>query len=403
MKTWAKWLVTLVVLGGAGFGVWWYFLAAPEAATVPDTVVVGRGDIERTVLASGVLEANSLVSVGAEVSGRVEAVHVALGQEVKKGDLIAEIDSLDQENAVKTAQAVLAGIEAQKRSQEATLAKAEAALARNQQLNANSLVSQTDLETAQAAVDSAQAQIDQLAAQIAQSELSVESAELDLARTRIVAPSDGTIVALLVDEGQTVNASSSIPTIVKIADLDTMVIKAEISEADVVRVEAGQRVYFTILGEPDVKIDATLREVEPAPTSISSDTASSDSAVYYNGLFDVPNPDHKLRISMTAQVTIVLDEVQDALVLSSGLVSRKDPQGNTIVAVYDPASQTIEPRRIEVGLNNNVMAEIKSGLREGEQVVSGGAAITRSAGQQGGFRPPGGGMVMMGGPRGGGG
>lgn len=403
MKTWAKWLVTLVVLGGAGFGVWWYFLAAPEAATVPDTVVVGRGDIERTVLASGVLEANSLVSVGAEVSGRIEAVHVALGQEVKKGDLIAEIDSLDQENAVKTAQAVLAGIEAQKRSQEATLAKAEAALARNQQLNANSLVSQTDLETAQAAVDSAQAQIDQLAAQVAQSELSVESAELDLARTRIVAPSDGTIVALLVDEGQTVNASSSIPTIVKIADLDTMVIKAEISEADVVRVEAGQRVYFTILGEPDVKIDATLREVEPAPTSISSDTASSDSAVYYNGLFDVPNPDHKLRISMTAQVTIVLDEVQDALVLSSGLVSRKDPQGNTVVAVYDPASQTIEPRRIEVGLNNNVMAEIKSGLREGEQVVSGGAAITRSAGQQGGFRPPGGGMVMMGGPRGGGG
>ncbi|WP_200950276.1 efflux RND transporter periplasmic adaptor subunit [Devosia sp. Root635] len=394
MKTLAKWLVTLVVLGGAGFGAWWYFLAAPEAATVPNTVAVARGDIERTVLASGVLEANSLVSVGAEVSGRIEAVHVALGQDVKKGDLIVEIDSLDQENAVKTAQAVLAGIEAQKRSQQATLAKAEAALARNQQLSANSLVSQTDLETAQAAVDSAQAQIDQLDAQIAQSQLSVESAELNLARTRIVAPSDGTIVALLVDEGQTVNANSTIPTIVKIADLDTMVIKAEISEADVVRVEAGQRVYFTILGEPDVKIDATLREVEPAPTSISSDTAASDDAVYYNGLFDVPNPDHKLRISMTAQVTIVLDEVENALVLSSALVSRKDPQGNTVVAVYDPATEAIAPRRIEVGLNNNVMAEIRSGLSEGEQVVSGGAAIARPAGGQGGggFRPPGMGM-----------
>ncbi|KQX40543.1 hypothetical protein ASD04_06745 [Devosia sp. Root436] len=382
-----------MVLGGAGFGAWWYFLAAPEAATVPNTVAVARGDIERTVLASGVLEANSLVSVGAEVSGRIEAVHVALGQDVKKGDLIVEIDSLDQENAVKTAQAVLAGIEAQKRSQQATLVKAEAALARNQQLSANSLVSQTDLETAQAAVDSAQAQIDQLDAQIAQSQLSVESAELNLARTRIVAPSDGTIVALLVDEGQTVNANSTIPTIVKIADLDTMVIKAEISEADVVRVEAGQRVYFTILGEPDVKIDATLREVEPAPTSISSDTASSDSAVYYNGLFDVPNPDHKLRISMTAQVTIVLDEVQDALVLSSGLVSRKDPQGNTVVAVYDPATEAVTPRRIEVGLNNNVMAEIKSGLSEGEQVVSGGAAIVRPAGGQ-----QGGGGMRFGGP-----
>jgi macrolide-specific efflux system membrane fusion protein len=396
LKTFAKWLVTLVVLGGAGFGAWWYFLAAPKAATVPNTVVVGRDDIEQTVLASGVLGANSLVSVGAEVSGRIEAVHVSLGQDVQKGDLIVEIDSLDQENAVKTAQAVLAGIRAQKRSQEAALAQAEAALARNQQLSANSLVSQTALETAQSAVDSVWAQIDQLDAQIAQSELSVESAELNLARTKIVAPSDGTIVALLVEAGQTVNANQTIPTIVKIADLDTMVIKAEISEADVVRVAAGQRVYFTILGEPDAKIDATLREVEPAPTSISSDTAAADSAVYYNGLFDVPNPDHKLRISMTAQVTIVLAEVEDALTLPSGLVTRKDSHGNTVVPVYDPASQQIQPRRIEVGLNNNVMAEIRSGLSEGEQVVSGGATLARQDGQQGGT----GGGMRLGGPGG---
>lgn len=173
-----------------------------------------------------------------------------------------------------------------------------------------------------------------------------------------------------------------------------MVIKAEISEADVVRVQAGQRVYFTILGEPDVKIDATLREVEPAPTSIGSDTAAADSAVYYNGLFDVPNPDHKLRISMTAQVTIVLDEVMDALLLSSGLVARKDPQGTVVVPVYDPETETITPRRIEVGLNNNVLAEIRSGLNEGEQVVSGGPTQVRPAGQQGG-QPPG---MGLGGP-----
>lgn len=204
--------------GGAGAAGLWHFLETPQAGVVPSTIVVERDDIETTVLASGVLEANSLVSVGAEVSGRVEAVHVALGQEVKAGDLIAEIDSLDQENAVKTAEAVLAGIQAQKRSQEATLLKAQAALDRNRQLSESSLVSQTGLETAQAAVDSAQAQIDQLDAQIAQSELCVESAELNLARTRIVAPSDGTIVALMVEAGQTVNANSSIPTIVKVAD-----------------------------------------------------------------------------------------------------------------------------------------------------------------------------------------
>lgn len=385
LKSLMKWLLTLVVVAGAGGGAWWYFMVQPEAATVPNTVTVERGSIEQTVLASGALQANSLVAVGAEVSGRIDAVHVVLGQDVKAGELLVEINSLDQENAVKTAQAVLAGIEAQKRNQQASLAKAEAALSRNQQLSANSLVSQTELETAQAAVDSAMAQIDQFDAQIAQSELSIESAQLNLSRTKITAPSDGTIVALLVEAGQTVNANQTIPTIVKIADLDTMVIKAEISEADVVRVAAGQRVYFTILGEPDVQIDAKLREVEPAPTSISSDTASTDTAIYYNGLFDVPNPDHKLRISMTAQVTIVLDEVENALVLSSGLVTRRDPQGNAMVMVYDPANQQVEPRRIDVGLNNNVVAEIKSGLEEGDQVVSNAASGTRSAAaQQGG-------------------
>lgn len=393
-----KWLLALVVLGAAGGGAGWYFLVQPEAAVVPTTVAVERGTIEQTVLASGVLQANSLVAVGAEVSGRINAVHVKLGQAVKAGDLLVELDSLDQENAIKTAEAVLAGIEAQKRAQEATLVKAQAALTRSQTLSASSLVSQTDLDTAEAAVDSALAQIDQLDAQVAQSELSVESAQLNLSRTKITAPSDGTVVALLVEVGQTVSANQTVPTIVKLADLDTMVIKAEISEADVVRVEAGQRVYFTILGEPDVQIDATLREVEPAPTSISSDTASTDTAIYYNGLFDVPNPDHKLRISMTAQVTIVLAEAQDALVLSSALVTRKDPQGNVMVMVYDPASESVEPRRIEVGLNNNIMAEIKSGLSEGEQVVSGGAGVARASSAQRTPGGPGGMGMMMGGP-----
>src|SRR5690606_15470262 len=221
-------------LGGAGAAGWWYFFGATQAKTVPNTVAVSRGDIETTVLASGVLEASALVSVGAEVSGTIKAVHVSLGDAVKRGDLLVEIDSLNQDNAVRSAEAALAGIEAQRRNQEAALAKAEATLSRQQQLSANSLVSQTDLETAQAAVDQAKAQIDQLDAQIAQSQLTVESAKLDLARTRIVAPQDGTVVALLVDEGQTLNANSSTPTIAKIANLDTMVIRAEISEADVV-------------------------------------------------------------------------------------------------------------------------------------------------------------------------
>lgn len=395
MKRFVNFLLVLIVLGGGAAAGWWYFLAPTQASTTPDTVTVGRGDIETTVLASGVLEASALVSVGAEVSGSIKAVHVALGDDVLKGDLIAEIDSLNQENAVKSAEAALAGIQAQRRNQEAILAQAETALTRQQQLNANSLVSQTALETAQAAVEQARAQIDQLDAQIAQAELTVESAELDLARTQIVAPADGTVVALLVEEGQTLNANSATPTIAKIANLDTMVIKAEISEADVVKVSAGQKVYFTILGEPDQRIEATLREIEPAPTSIADDTSSAGSAVYYNGLFEVPNPDHRLRISMTASVTIVLAEARDVLSLPSSLVTRQGPDGGAMVTVYDPVSEEMRPARIEVGLNNNINAEIVSGLEEGDLVVNAtGARLNSSSGSQGGPGGFGGPMMM---------
>lgn len=396
MNTAAKISIAVLVVAGAAAGGWWYW-AAPKAATVPTTVAVTRGNIEQTVLASGVLQANSLVSVGAEVSGRIDLVNVKLGQDVKKGDLLAEIDSLNQVNSIKAAQAALSAIQAQKRAQQATLVQARSTLARNTQLSGNSLVSKTELESAQTAVDSSLAQIDQLDAQIAQAELTIESAQLNLSRTKILAPNDGTVVALMVEAGQTVNANQATPTIVKIADLDTMVINADISEADVVRVTAGQRVYFSILGEPDKKIEATLREIEPAPSSITSDSASSDAAVYYNGLFAVPNPDHKLRISMTAQVTIVLDDAQNAMLLPSGLLTHKDHEGNTVVSVYDPATEQTSPRSVQVGLNNNIMAEVKSGLDEGDLVVASGASGVRVPTGGQGQRSPGGGALGLGG------
>ena len=168
-----------------------------------------------------------------------------------------------------------------------------------------------------------------------------------------------------------------------------MVVKAEISEADVPRVVPGQKVYFTILGDPNTRIDATLRAVEPAPDSISSDStasSSSSTAIYYNGLFDVANPDHKLRISMTAQVTIVLDQADNVLVVPSSVLTKMGKEGYSVV-IWDPNAKTSEPKRVEVGLNNNVSAEVKSGLAEGDLVVTtstsgkSGATGTTSSGQ----------------------
>ncbi len=388
MKRMIRWGLVIVVLAAAGAGAW---LALQPAAkeTVPRTTPVTRGNIEETVLASGVIEASSLVSVGAEVSGSIKTVNVSLGDSVKTGDVIAEIDSLNQENAVKAAEASLANIQAQRKIQAATLAQAQVALTRADKLNPQQLISDADYQSAQLAVTTAEAQVEAIDAQIQQSKLSVDSAKLNLDRTKIIAPMDGTVVSLEVEVGQTVNASSSSPTIVKLANLDNMVVKAEISEADVPRVVPGQKVYFTILGDPNTRIDATLRAVEPAPDSISSDStasSSSSTAIYYNGLFDVANPDHKLRISMTAQVTIVLDQADNVLVVPSSVLTKMGKEGYSVV-IWDPNAKTSEPKRVEVGLNNNVSAEVKSGLAEGDLVVTtstsgkSGATGTTSSGQ----------------------
>ncbi|WP_299644698.1 efflux RND transporter periplasmic adaptor subunit [Devosia sp.] len=400
MKRWLKWIAVVVVVGAGAAG--WLVFGAPAKDQVPRTTPVARGNLEETVLASGVIEANSLVSVGAEVSGRIKTLNVKLGDDVKAGDVIAEIDSLNQQNAVKAAQASLANTEAQKTIQTANLAQAKTALDRAAKLNPQKLISDADYQAAQLAVQTAEGQLQAVEAQIEQAGISVDAAKLNLDRTKIVAPSDGTIVAVSVEVGQSINANNSSPTIVKIANLDRMVVKAEISEADVPRVEAGQKVYFTILGDPDTRINATLSSIEPAPSSIAEDTSTSSSsagtAIYYNGLFDVDNPDHKLRISMTAQVTIVLRTAHDVLTVPASALTRKTPDGSYIVPVWNQQKEAVEPHKIKIGLNNNVTAEVVAGLEEGDLVVNANPA---SAGTRPGGGPGGG--QGGGGPGGGGG
>ncbi|MGO4910193.1 efflux RND transporter periplasmic adaptor subunit [Pseudorhodobacter sp. W20_MBD10_FR17] len=358
-----------LALASAAVGGWFYF-AQSENVAPPTTAVVTLGTVEETVLASGTMEAKQLVSVGARVSGQIETLAVALGDEVAKGDLIALIDSQDQQNAVLTAKANLANIKAQIAAKNASLVKAELTLARQVKLVTSDYVSKEDLDAAQAEVDVDKAELDALLAQKESVEVTVSTAQITLDRTKITAPISGTVVAIVNDEGQTVNATQSAPTIVKLAELDTMVVKAEISEADVVHVKPAQQVFFTILGEPDHQFSATVRAVEPAPSEIeSSDTISTNVAIYYNGLLEVDNPDHLLRIGMTAEVSIILDKVENVLTVPSSALT-KGADGYT-VKLYDPASGTTTVQAVEVGLNNKISAEITSGLSTGDKVVTG--------------------------------
>ena len=390
----------LIILGGGAYFLW----HKPDTAPTYVTEAVRRGDIENSVLANGMLQASKLVSVGAQVSGQILSLPLALGDEVKKGDLIAQIDSLAQQNNLKDALASLKSINAQFRAKQAQIRQAKLEFTRQQAMLADSASSRASYETAEATLTVYQAELEQLEAQKQQAEINVDSARIDLGYTTITAPMDGTVVYSAVEVGQTVNANQTTPTIVEMAQLETMTVKAQISEADVVNVHSGQAVYFTILGKPNHPYLGILRAIEPGPISMNGDDSkmsSSDSdAIYYHGLFDVENPDRTLRIGMTAQVSIVLAKADAALLVPAQILrikprdksaavdqpserkTRRGPQYQVPVLV-DNQVQYVD---VTIGINNKINAEITAGLKEGDQVVLGMPSSDSSSKLR---RPPG--------------
>ncbi|MGL4207298.1 MAG: macrolide transporter subunit MacA [Aeromonadaceae bacterium] len=361
-------LVSLLLLG---------WVAIPRLFPAPVeymTVSVERHDIAETVLATGTLEGLKQVNVGAQVSGQLKRLSVKLGDSVKQGQLLAEIDPVLQQNDLRDAQAGLENVQAQKQAKQALLRQYELALSRQQKMRSQDASAQADLESAEAALAQTRAELKSLAAQIRQAEIKVDTAKANLGYTRIIAPMDGVVIAIVTEEGQTVVSAQAAPTILKLADLDTMTVKAQISEADVIRVEAGQATTFTVLGDPDREYRGVMRAIEPAPESVSSDsttstTSSTSSAIYYNGLFDVPNPDHKLRVSMTAQVTITLGESKQALAIPLSVLGRAVGPHQYQVQVLEQGVP--KPRTIQTGRQDSVNVEVLSGLQLGEKVILG--------------------------------
>nr|WP_209435390.1 efflux RND transporter periplasmic adaptor subunit [Gilliamella bombicola] len=366
-----------------------YFITSRSEPTVNYiTSPVTKNNIEKTVLADGTISAFKQVSVGAQVSGQIKKLYVELGDEIKQGDMIAEIDDLKQSNDLKQSEASLNSLEAQREAKKARLINYQLTYDRQHKLVSKGVGIQSDLDTAKAELDAIKADIAALNADIVKAQVAVDTAKVNLGYTKIRSPIDGVIVAIPVDEGQTVNSVQSAPTIVKVAQLDKMTIEAQISEADVVNVKKGMPVYFTILGQPNRRFDGlTLRAIEPAPdsinteTTLSSSSSTTKSAIYYNGLFDVDNPDHILRISMTAQVYIVLSEAKDVLTIPSQAVQKKLSNNKAIVYLLNK-NKEIEEHEVILGIDNNINVEIKSGIKEGDIVVvssTNGASIGNNA------------------------
>ncbi len=397
-------VVITVIAIGAGLGWFLKFKLSPVQAANPITVPVKIEDIEETVLASGTLKPVKMVAVGAQVSGRVISLKVVVGQRIKLGDLIAQIDPVTKQNDLRTAEAALENMRSQRAEKDATLALAEASLARQQLTFTQRASSRADYEAADATVKQTRAQVAALDAQITEAIVSVENARVNLDYTRITAPIDGTVLAVVTQEGQTVNAVQSAPTIVILGQVDVMTIRAEISEVDVIKVNPGQDVYFNILGDPDRRYTATLDAIEPAPESIKNDSSfsssssasastsassssSSTSAIYYNGIFSASNSDGRLRTYMTAEVHVVVARAKRAMTIPSTALAQRNSDGTYLVQVVG-SDGAISPRHVTIGLNNKLTAEVLSGLQEGEQVVvrKTKAEPARSQGQPGG--PP---------------
>lgn len=343
-----------------------------SAAASLITEPVERGNIEKNVLATGILEPYTMVSVGAQTSGRVTSLKVALGDHVEKGALIAEIDSASQQNALATATAKIDSISAQIEQAEASLTESRLSYERQKKLYHAQATSKSELEAAEAAYKTQTAAVKALKAQLAEATVTKDDAELDLSYTKITAPISGTVLAIVTKEGQTINSNQTTPTIVKIGQTDKMAIKAEISEADVINVKPGMNVNFTILGNPARQYKAVLRTVAPAPASIEdSDTltpSTNSNAIYYNGVFDADNADGTLRTFMTAQVTIVLQNASNVLTIPSSALGAKNPDGTYAVKVL--VNNQVETRSVTIGLNDGNHAEVKDGLSEGLNVVT---------------------------------
>lgn len=377
-----KLLIALIIAGAIGGFCYYNYMGEKPLEYM--TIKPRRGDVIETVLATGSLVGRNEVEVGAQVNGQIQKLYVKLGDKVKKGDMIAEIDPRTQINSLSSAKAELRIVQADKKQTEALLKMQEAEYNRQLKMRKGNATSDASLESAEASLAQTKAKLEACDAYIEKAKISVSTAETNLGYTKITAPRDGVVIGIVTEEGQTVVSTQSAPTIVKIADLDTMTVEAEISEADVVKVKAGMPAYFTILGMPGRKFISEFRAIEPATESESSSSSSASSAnsstqaIYYNALLDVDNSEGILRKSMTAEVTIVLGESKNVLYLPIAVLNQNLGDNKYKVLVKGKDGKA-EERVVTVGRKDNVNYEIVEGITENDEIIIGSDVASAEA------------------------
>ncbi|WP_407729041.1 efflux RND transporter periplasmic adaptor subunit [Pseudomonas helleri] len=373
--------VALFLLLVAALAAWPFLTTGRDAY---DTVPITRGDIESSVTALGTLQPRQYVDVGAQASGQIRTIHVEVGDEVKEGQLLVEIDPSTQKAKLDASRYAVENLTAQLQEHRALHDLAKQKYQRQQNLAKGGATREEDIQSALAEVRTTQARIDMFQAQIRQAQASLRSDEAELGYTRIYAPMTGTVVALDAREGQTLNAQQQTPLILRIAKLSPMTVWAEVSEADIGHVKAGMPAYFTTLSGGNRRWNSTVRQILPVPpkplneasqgggSPASSGKSGSARVVLYTVLLDVDNSDQALMAEMTTQVFFVADQAKDVL-LAPIVALQGSTEGNRQSANVVSKNGKIEHRDIRTGISDRLRVQVLEGLNEGDHLLIGPA------------------------------
>lgn len=348
------------------------------------TIQVARGDIESSVTALGTLQPRRYVDVGAQASGQIHKIHVEVGDVVKEGQLLVEIDPSTQQAKLDAGRFSIDNLKAQLQEQRAQHDLARQKYQRQQNLAASGATRDEDVQTAQAELRTTQARIDMFEAQIRQAQANLRSDQAELGYTRIYAPMSGTVVALDAREGQTLNAQQQTPLILRIAKLSPMTVWAEVSEADIGHVKPGMSAWFTTLSGGNRRWSSTVRQILPIPpkpldqtsqgggSPASSSKSGTARVVLYTVLLDVDNADNALMAEMTAQVFFVSNQAKNVLTAPVAAL-QGGPQADSQTARVVAQNGEIEQRTVRTGISDRLKVQILDGLAEGDHLLIGPA------------------------------
>lgn len=371
MKNWLKsrkfLAAAIIIVAAAGF--WLYHSRSSDRPVVQATAVV-RGGIVKSVSATGSLNAVNTVNIGAQVSGTIKKIHVDYNSVVTRGQLLAEIDPSLLEANIRQSEASVLSAGASLQEARATLAEAGKNLERNRDLFSKGYIAAMELDQSQTAYETALSRLRSAEASLSHAKADLEYKKINFGHASIVSPIDGVVIDREVDEGQTVNASQSAPTLFTIAeDLARMQVEANVDEADIGQIRQGQAVRFTVDAFPEESFLGSVKEVRLA-------AATTDNVVTYRVVISVDNERKILMPGMTANVSVIVEKKDDILKVASSALRFKPtveasgphPKGTVL---WTLEKGELVPHRVKTGIYDGLFTEVEGeGVTEGMEVVT---------------------------------